>query len=831
MAVSKFYGLKFYLLVGILLFAILGCGGGDSSNSGTEDTTTSDTTTTVSGVITPDESDVVIDEYGNEIAVNLILVCLNENYSSIEYAEEVASSISGSVVGEVSSISLYQIEVPATSISEIEELLDGVSQHEYVDFAMKEMSVYEDFSSWDQEEEWDSQRETNRVEEGTTLYNNEMNIGTFCPASIGIGISETSPNIDFDLEDFAKYKNDLSYHYITIDASDGIDLTGNDDDAHASVVTGVIAAMVGNGEMGGLLASFEMDGGGFNIVVRGKKWTGYYTDQIVKMIEDYDSEVINISHGEYLDTTVDIDGKLLKNSFSDLGISQRDFDEQQLLWAKLFNSYSDVIFVLAAGNNKVEITSDNSLIAGLGHFYNNVVVVSGHDSAGTSSALNYDDYNFATYRNECFGNNVDIVAASEIGTFKNGKTGTSYSAPLVTATIAAIKSINPDLSPSEIKALLRKSALPISHIDDSHNITSPLTEDEVGSDDSRLGFGARLNVEGAIEMAIQSLYTEVATTTGIIPDTGQTTSYTTTFGEDSDYTINPQSYTKLDASGNDLADSATNWAMVRDNVTGLIWEVKTDDGGIHDKGDTYTWYDSNNATNGGDPGTPGDGTDTEDFIDELNVSNFGGHSDWRLPTRMELAMLINDNKYLPSINEDYFPNTVSSCYWSSTASASSSECAWYVGFYVGSTYVIVPKSYDYFVRAVRGGQLANADFVDNGDGTVTDTSTGLMWQQGEPGGMAWEEALAYCEDLSLAGYTDWRLPNRNELQSIVDDGEYRPAINTVFFPGAEPFNYWSSTTCASHSDYAWPVDFDYGYTHYRMDKLSKPYVRAVRGGQ
>ena len=80
---------------------------------------------------------------------------------------------------------------------------------------------------------------------------------------------------------------------------------------------------------------------------------------------------------------------------------------------------------------------------------------------------------------------------------------------------------------------------------------------------------------------------------GPVPDTGQTQSYTDTFGEDSDYLINPPSYTKLDAQGNDLDDSAASWTMVRDNVTGLIWEVKTDDGSVHDKDNTYTWYDSN----------------------------------------------------------------------------------------------------------------------------------------------------------------------------------------------------------------------------------------------
>jgi len=106
---------------------------------------------------------------------------------------------------------------------------------------------------------------------------------------------------------------------------------------------------------------------------------------------------------------------------------------------------------------------------------------------------------------------------------------------------------------------------------------------------------------------------------GALPDTGQTKCYNDTaeipcpapgedfYGQDAQYTTNPRSYTKLDAGGTDFPDSATDWAMVRDNVTGLIWEVKTDDGSVHDKDDEYTWYDAQSV-----------------FIAELNSANFGG---------------------------------------------------------------------------------------------------------------------------------------------------------------------------------------------------------------
>jgi hypothetical protein len=195
-------------------------------------------------------------------------------------------------------------------------------------------------------------------------------------------------------------------------------------------------------------------------------------------------------------------------------------------------------------------------------------------------------------------------------------------------------------------------------------------------------------------------------TAGPVPDTGQTTSYTDTFGEDHDYTINPPSYTKLGQNGVVLPNTATyadGWLMTRDNVTGLIWEMKTDDGSIHDKDNGYFWYDPNPGTNGGDPGKPGDGTDTKDFIDALNTSGFGGFENWRMPSRKELRSIVHCGTYDPSIDGVYFPNTVAGFYWSSTTSALYSYYAWSILFY-NSRDDYCYKSYGCYVRAVRGGQ-------------------------------------------------------------------------------------------------------------------------------
>jgi hypothetical protein len=178
------------------------------------------------------------------------------------------------------------------------------------------------------------------------------------------------------------------------------------------------------------------------------------------------------------------------------------------------------------------------------------------------------------------------------------------------------------------------------------------------------------------------------------------------------------SYTKIANDGSVLADAAelgtapSDWACTKDNVTGLRWEVKTDDGGLRDKDHTYSWYDSAILPiNGHQPGfqnlgscTGGISCDTEGYVNAVNAQALCGYSDWRMPSRAELYTIFNKS-ILPRIDHFYFPNTPSSYFWSSTTYNASPDGSMFVNFGAGSDLPhLSSRDAAYAVRLVRGGQ-------------------------------------------------------------------------------------------------------------------------------
>lgn len=269
-------------------------------------------------------------------------------------------------------------------------------------------------------------------------------------------------------------------------------------------------------------------------------------------------------------------------------------------------------------------------------------------------------------------------------------------------------------------------------------------------------------------------------TTYTLVGTGQTQSYNNRtaipapspgesfYGQDAHYPGHTPSYT-------DNGDGT-----VTDLVTGLMWQTRPD-------------MDANGVINYSD----------KMYLDEAlayaHAFNLAGHKDWRLPTIKELYSLIMFSGVEPSpnaqsttgarpfIDTSYFDFgygdldagdriidaqfATSTIYVSTTMNGNRTMFG--VNFADGRI-----KGYPaeeslgkrYYVRYVRGdATYGNNKYVDNGDGTITDKATGLMWMKNDNGaGILWQDALSYAEGVEYAGYTDWRLPNAKELHSLVD---------------------------------------------------------------
>ena len=116
----------------------------------------------------------------------------------------------------------------------------------------------------------------------------------------------------------------------------------------------------------------------------------------------------------------------------------------------------------------------------------------------------------------------------------------------------------------------------------------------------------------------------------------------------------------------------------------------------------------------------------------------------------------------------------------------------------------------------------------NASDTVVDNDTGLMWQDSSKiVKRNWQDAKSYCNNLSLGGYDDWRLPYIDELVSITDKNRYNPAIKNIF-QNTESSWYWSNTQVKSNSSKVWVINFSIGNDYWNVKSDDGFYVRCVR---
>jgi hypothetical protein len=302
------------------------------------------------------------------------------------------------------------------------------------------------------------------------------------------------------------------------------------------------------------------------------------------------------------------------------------------------------------------------------------------------------------------------------------------------------------------------------------------------------------------------------------------------------------------------------WSCVKDNTTGLIWEVKTEEG-LHSFKDGYTWFRStvdldpdigvidffSPLCHGHKEGDPSTFCNTEAYVARVNSEFYCGYNDWRLPSREELFGIMHYGKAITRIDGDYYPNLSSNSYWTGSVAAAQflaptygDDYAWTVSF--GTSYVIPEFSYEpQHVLLVRGGQEnSTSSFQVNQNGTVTDLRRGLMWKvclegmtwesgkcTSEPAQLNWQEAHESALDSRFAGHDDWRLPNIKELSSIVDEHRYSPALNLDVFLRNNFDVLWSSTYDVADASYAFVLTL-YSGTSLPHHQSNTENVRLVR---
>jgi hypothetical protein len=298
--------------------------------------------------------------------------------------------------------------------------------------------------------------------------------------------------------------------------------------------------------------------------------------------------------------------------------------------------------------------------------------------------------------------------------------------------------------------------------------------------------------------------------------------------------------------------SGSRWSCVLDNVTGLTWEVRPSDATWRAASNTY-YLAGSDAT---DTCALGVNCLASNYVDAVNGAALCGHSDWRIPSRAELQTLAAHTSIgpgNPQVEMNYLPNTFAGSYWSSTDHALDSTWAWTLDFGLFGFDTEKKKDTLAHLVLVRGGTAPAQRFVARVDGTVYDALTGLTWKRcaegfyladngnvdpaddvcitSDPGGsgtfMSWQTALTAGDSSSFAGYSDWRLPNAKELQSIIDSSRVDPAIDPIFsntLNGA----FWSSTSYQPLPSSAEIVWFNTGKTSSADKAGSNLYVRLVR---
>ena len=473
-----------------------------------------------SHVIAAGPNEVAKNMDGLSTYVDLVSLIIEEKYDGLDEARRLAEKYGAEVVGLIAPLNTYQLRLPAKNLTERDALVLRLGNEVSVDAVVVEESGAEETVESDRQEkprnsEWVANRFLDAVD--YYLHRVPADKAPLKPHPVRIGVIER--DVDFDAPEFAAYVSDCDPRQprTCVYARDA-----NAPSGHGTTVTGILAARTAEPADSGFLSALEPASAGYQVIVERNSDAGITANiaASVNLVED-GVRILNWSWGIHRLGTRDIEGEEV-DSLIRSGIAMSGYEElleEFFLWLR--REHPDVLVVNSAGNGSARSGEDDYRLPS-SFITDQLLVVGGHQRSDKRDVA-VEDPEYVTRRpSSNLDMRVDITASActRAATLEPGKRGdvhcgTSYATPMVAGIVAAMLSLNPELEPSQVRELLRRSALTIGRGSDfepaeADDLTAPILPSERAYrlDDKDIGRSARLDMRKALELTVQSLEQE-----------------------------------------------------------------------------------------------------------------------------------------------------------------------------------------------------------------------------------------------------------------------------------------------------------------------------------
>lgn len=473
-----------------------------------------------SHVVAAGASEVAKNFDGLTTYVDLVSVIIEERFDGEQEARRIADKFGAAVVGAIAPLNTWQLRLPARNLTERDALVLRIGSEVSVDAVVIEESGAEDEGPGAPTQGKPSkpkgdQLAANRFADAVNYYLRRVPAkrAPLQPVPIRVGLIER--DVDFDAPDFRDY---LGECHSDVPRTCLYARDAQRPDSHGSTVAGLLAAHPERGGNSGFLRALDGASQGFEVIVERNSDAGITANVAasVNLVED-GVRVLNWSWGIHRVGTKDVQGDPV-DSLVRSGLAMSGYEElleEFFLWLR--REHPDVVVVNSAGNGSSFSGTDEYRLPS-SFITDQLLVVGGHQRSERRDLPVQDPAYVEQRETSNIDMRVDVMASActHASTRNAGEPGevhcgTSYATPLVTGVIAAMLSLNPELTPEQLRMLLRRSSMTIGeNYDfepvDADDLTAPILPSERGYDsrDKDVGRSARLDMQKALDLAVKS---------------------------------------------------------------------------------------------------------------------------------------------------------------------------------------------------------------------------------------------------------------------------------------------------------------------------------------